>query len=430
MKNGKEKASPEDVALFRYGAISPLLHEDGPVRQRIVELSRRRHLIPGSDRTRVAPSTIADWLRAYRRGGFEALKPKRRSDRGQPRGLSADAVEILLAVKRDMPHLSVRLAIIEARRNPDMPAGMPLPPSTVHRLFAREGLMARDEAPPAQDRRRFAYEFAGELWMSDVMHGPKVRDSRGRARRTYLIAFIDDATRVVPWAAFALSEGVAAFLPVLRGALLRRGIPQRLYCDNGAAFRSRQLSAVCARLGIALIHATPRSPAGKGKIERWFRTVREQFLPGLSAQDAASLEALNRRLHAWVEGEYHHAPHRGLDRMTPLDKWASCGDRARRAAPGLDLDDMFLFEDRRLVRADRTVSLKGRHYEVEAHLVGRNVVLRHDPAAPPGRPLKVVSGGRPAGEAIPLDQHGNARARRQEPENALSFRSFDLPEED
>ncbi|WP_459874126.1 DDE-type integrase/transposase/recombinase, partial [Endothiovibrio diazotrophicus] len=176
-------------------------------------------------------------------------------------------------------------------------------PSTVHRLFSREGLMAKSLNPPADlDRRRFAFEHAGQLWSSDVMHGPAVRTNDGRRRKAYLIAFLDDATRVIPYAAFALAESTRSFLPVFKQAILRRALPERLYVDNGANYRSRHLALVCAKLGVALIHARPYRPQGKGKIERFFRTVRAQLLTRLTPDDTASLEQLNRRLWGWIEG--------------------------------------------------------------------------------------------------------------------------------
>ena len=193
---------------------------------------------------------------------------------------------------------------------------------------------------------------------------------------------------------------------------MRRGIPQRLYVDNGAAYRSRQLALVCARLGTALIHARPYQPAGKGKIERWFRTLRAGWLAHLDLAAVDGLDDLNRRLQAWVEGEYHNAPHRGLDGETPLDRWAAAGADVRYPDAGPGFDDLFLFEARRRVMKDRTVSLNGRLYEVDAALVGQTVTLRHDPAAPPSRPVQVVHDGRPAGQATRLDAYANAAVRR------------------
>jgi transposase InsO family protein len=381
------------IALFRYGLIADLVHLPPGTQglyQQLEAKAAKEYTIPGTHRTRVAAETLRDWLRAYRQGGFDALLPKPRADRGEPRRLPAAVVERLLSLKEADLSLSVRQLIAQARADGEIPAEVALPRSTVHRLLARHGLMRkRAEQPGDLDRRRFAFERAGQLWMSDVMHGPSVVVAGRQRRKTYLIAFLDDATRVIPAAAFALAENTRAFLPVLKQALLRRGYCERLYVDNGANYRSRQLGLVCAKLGIALIHARPYRPQGKGKIERFFRTLRAQLLTRLSPQDTASLEALNRRLWGWVEGEYHHSPHRGLDGLTPLERWAQTAQQVRFPEPELDLDALFLFETIRKVAKDRTVSLNGTLYEVDAALIGERVTLRYDPSAPPGRPIEV-----------------------------------------
>jgi putative transposase len=290
----------------------------------------------------------------------------------------------------------------------------------VHRLLSRAGLMHKAALDASnQDRRRFAFAHAGQLWMSDVMHGPSVAiPGRGR-RKCYLIAFLDDATRVVPYCAFALSENTQAFLPVFKQALMRRGIPQRLYVDNGANYRSQHLALVCAKLGVALIHARPYQPQGKGKMERWFRTARAQFVSRLTPADTDSLESLNRRLWAWVEGEYHQTPHRGLEDQSPLDRWAMSADQVRLPGASLDLDALFLFETKRRVQRDRTVSLNGALFEVDAVLVGHSVLLRYDPGAPPSRGIEIWHDGRFVERATPLDAYANCFVRRNRPTQNL-----------
>jgi len=295
-----------------------------------------------------------------------------------------------------------------------------LAPSTVHRLLARHGLL--EPAPGSanvHDRRRFAFARAGQLWMSDVMHGPAIAAQDKRKRKTYLIAFIDDATRVIPHAAFAFAENTQAFLPVLKQALLRRGCPERLFVDNGANYRSRHLALVCAKLGLALIHARPYQPQGKGKIERWFKTVRAQLLTRLSTEDTASVAALNRRLGAWIEGEYHQTPHHGLGGETPMDRWAGTAEQVQFIGPATDLDDLFLFETVRKVNADRTVSLNGIVYEVDAALVGERVTLRYDPSTP-GRAIQVCHDDKPLQQARPVDLYANCFVKRQRPTDTLS----------
>ena len=415
--NNSDDDLRQAIALFRYGVIADLVHlplGTPGIGDKLRDKASQPYTIPGSDRTHVAAETIRGWIRLYRYGGFEALYPKPRTDRGQPRRLPPEVAERLIALKVDNPAWSVR-AVIKAAREGGV--DHPLAPSTVHRLFSRGGLF--DKKPPdGADRRRFAFRDAGELWMSDVMHGPKVRLGQSR-RKTYLIAFIDDATRVIPFAAFATAENIQAFLPVFKNALIRRGLPQRLYVDNGAAYRSRQLVLICAKLGVALVHARPYQPAGKGKIERYFRTLRAGWLNHLDAQALDSLQTLNRSLWAWIEGEYHNTPHRGIEGRTPLEQWALASAAVRYPDATLDLDDIFLFEARRRVHKDRTVSLNGRLYEVDPLLVGQRVILRYDPEAPPTRPLDVVHDGKPAGKATRLDAYANTAVKRGYPSRQI-----------
>ena len=412
------------LALFRYGMIAEFLQQPAQSRglyARLREKAKGEYSIRGSHRTRVAAETMRHWLAAYRRGGFDALIPKGRSDRGRARALPQAVADALLTLKDEQAHLSIPQLIRAVLEAGHAPADLHIPPSTVHRLLSRAGLMHKPapESQASADRRRFAFARAGELWMSDVMHALSVGVEGQRRRKSYLIAFIDDATRVIPYCAFALAENTQAFLAVFKQALLRRGIPQRLYVDNGAHYRSQHLALVCAKLGIALIHARPYQPAGKGKIERWFRTVRAQFLSRLVCADTASLETLNRKLWAWVEGEYHQAPHRGLEEQTPLDRWAISADQVRLPDPHTDLDALFLFEAKRRVQRDRTVSLNGTLFEVDAALIGQTVTLRFDPGAPPSRGVELWREGVFLGAARALDAYANCFVRRNRPSQGI-----------
>ncbi len=411
------------LALFRYGLIADLIQLPAGSRglyARLREKAKVEYTIPGSIRTRVAMETLRHWLSAYRRGGFDALLPKGRCDRGRPRVLPQAVADALLSLKDTEPDLSIPQLIRAVYDSGAAPASLRLPPSTVHRLLSRAGLMHKASAEHnPQDRRRFAFAHAGELWMSDVMHGPSVAvPGRGR-RKCYLIAFLDDATRVVPYCAFALSETTAAFLPVFKQALMRRGIPQRLYVDNGANFRSQHLALVCAKLGVALIHARPYQPQGKGKMERWFRTARAQLVNRLTGADTDSLDTLNRRLWAWVEGEYHQAPHRGLEDQTPLDRWAMSAQQVRLPGAHVDLEALFLFEVKRRVQRDRTVSLNGTLFEVDAALIGQSVTLRYDPGAPASRGVELWHEGAFVGRATALDAYANCFVRRHRPSQSI-----------
>ena len=405
-----------EIALFRYGLIADLVQLE-PHHRGLYKLLRAKaagdYTIPGSLRRKVAAETIRGWLRDYRAGGFDALVPRVRADHGCARSIPPAVVDLLCQLKDDTPTLTIPALIKDARKNHGwlVTEEVKLPDSTVHRLLARRGLMKKKpEDPTSNDRRRFEHEAAGDLWMSDVMYGPKLREG-GHLRRTYLIAFIDDATRVIPFAKFTFSEGAIPYLSVLEQAIRRRGIPKRLYVDNGSAFRSRQLAYVCAKLGIALIHAKPYSPQGKGKMERWFRTVRMQFLASLTPEGQASIDIMNQTLAAWIEGEYHRAPHRGLGDEPPADKWARSSDGVR--MPAADVGDLFLAEQRRNVQKDRTVTLDGVAFEVDAALVGERVTLRFDPARRPDkRTVEVWHQGRRVETARRVDALANCFVKR------------------
>ncbi|MBP7685855.1 MAG: DDE-type integrase/transposase/recombinase [Deltaproteobacteria bacterium] len=404
------------VAVFRYGVIAEIAQQPPGtpgLHAMMVEKAQREYEIPGTKRQRIATETIRGWVRDYRRGGFEALKPRPRADIGSSRSIPATVVDLLCETKEEQPKLSIPLLIKAVRDEhaDEVPADLALPHSTVHRLLARRGLMQKssDEAT-TKDRRRFAFRDAGDLWMCDVMHGPRVTHE-GRKQKAYLIAFLDDATRVIPHAEFKASEGVAAFLPVFEQAILKRGLPRRLYVDNGSAFRSHQLQVACAKLNIVLIHARPYSPQGKGKMERWFRTVRLQLLPTLQPEDLRSLDTLNRRLAGWVEGEYHRAPHRGLENETPLTRWASTAQGVRMAPP--NAAECFRIDAKRKVARDRTVTLDGVAYEVDAALIGNSVTLRFDASRKPkDRTVEVLHQGKHVQHVRPLDTYANCFVKR------------------
>lgn len=424
------KKSPQDrsqeVLMFRWGVISDLTRElpgGELLTKRIREKAAQHYVIPGSTRTRIAAETIRGWLHDYKKGGFEALRPKVRKDIGKSRQIPDSVVEALLELKREKPSLTARDAISKVRGKLKVGVDVSLPQSNVYRLFHGAGLMDVERRTAAkQDFRRFSYPNAGDLWMADVMHFIGISDGN-RKRKTYLIAFIDDASRVVPFAEFHFTENASAFLQTFKQAVMRRGLPERLYVDNGSAMRSKALALVCAKLNIALVHSRPYAPQGKGKIERYFRTCRSRLLPNLSENDTTSLDSLNRALRVWIEGEYHHTPHNGINQMTPLDKWATCAQKVRLIDAATDLEDVFLFEDQRRVNNDRTVRLRNHLYEVEPHLIREKVVLRYNPETLGTRPIEVVFDGKKT-QAHLLDIYANARSKRHKPPSGLNFKDF------
>jgi len=373
-----------DVALRRYGIIAPLLSPDlGPgeawsIRADILE---RKHALSGEGKARaISARTLRRWLRAYRAGGFETLKPKTREDQGRPRRIDPAVLEKAVALREEVPERSARQIIDILVLDPNTPVGAgDLKPSTLARHLARLGKTRSLLKTPKHSFRRYEKERPNVQWQSDVWYGPYLPDPQNPStkRRTYLIAFLDDHSRLMTHGAFYPAEDLPNLLDALKKALLKRGLPTRLYCDNGVIYASKQFSRIVAELGIHHISARPYAPEGKGKIERFWRTVDSSFLPELRARPAASLEELNALFGAWLEQGYHHWPNREIGE-TPAARFARGMADIRLPDPAR-LAQVFLWREDRGVDKTSQVPLQGNRYEVDPRLAKRRVELRYDP---------------------------------------------------
>jgi putative transposase len=398
----------EKVALFRFGVISSLAGRKGLSWGEREELIRgivgTSWEIPGSPRTSLSRSTVLHWLSLYEQSGgqLEALQPHIRCDRGTSRTLDGETEAALVALKRELPAASLPVLLKVARQRKILGAGFSVSLPSLYRLFKRHGLDQDARLP--QDRRRFETELANDLWQCDCMHGPKVLVGE-KLRKSYLFAIIDDHSRLIPHAQFYLVENLEGFRDCLLAALEKRGLPRKLYVDNGSVFRSHKLKHGCARLGVALLHTTPYTPEGKGKIERFFGSLRKRFLPLL--QDPLSLEQLNERLAAWIETDYHSRVHSSTG-QTPLERYLAHLSLLRPAPR--DLRDYFRTSVRRKVDKDRTVSLYGKIYEAPLGLIGKVVnLLFHE--QDPSR-IEVLFDEKSQGFLVPLNAAINSRIRR------------------
>jgi hypothetical protein len=262
--------------------------------------------------------------------------------------------------------------------------------------------------PVPEDRRKFEAEMPNDLWQVDCMHGPRV-EHEAKRRKTYLIAFMDDHSRLVPHGEFFLSESVKSFLMALEGALLTRGLPRKIYSDNGPAFRSHHVEHVTASLGVALIHARPYKPQGKGKIERFFRTVRADFLTGFKGE---TLFDLNHCFQIWLNEIYHQRKHSSTG-QTPFARFTS-KMQCLRSAPD-NLKDHFRKAARRKVAKDRTISLNGQIFEAPVALIGKQVSVLFHPEQPDR--AEVLFKGESYGFLVPVNLAVNCRAKRDRNNN-------------
>jgi len=359
------------VAVFRFSVISDFVNGiqiANDERRRLIEdKCDRKWQIPFSEKTRISKGTIRRWIRLYTNGDLKSLYPKDRSDQGRSRIMDEDTCGALMELRLENQAITVPQLIKEMNRRKLITPGISLNNSTVYRFLHQQDLMSLTMHKP-KDCRKFEAELPNDMWQSDVMHGPMV-EFGGRMRKSYLIAFIDDHSRLIPHSEFYLSETTVSYLDAFKNALLKRGLPRKLYVDNGAAFRSKHLQYITASLNIALIHARPYKPQGKGKIERWFKTVRSCFL---STFNGKTLNELNDALDVWVNETYHQKKHSSTG-QTPFERFTSEME-CLRAAPE-NLKDHFRTVSRRKVAKDRTITLNGKLYEAPVALIGKQVEL-------------------------------------------------------
>ncbi len=363
-------------------------------------MAARVHEGPGGRRVTVSYSTLTRWRRLYESGGFDALVPSPR----QPAPRTPEEVLALAeALKRERPGRTAA----QVRRILRQTAGWAPSDRTLQRLFER--LELGRPAPAEEDRRAFGrFECArpNEMWIGDTLHGPAVG-----GKKSYLFAFIDDRSRAVMGSRWSHHDDVVRMAAAFRPALQARGVPKSAYLDNGSAFVDAWLLRGCAVLGIKLIHSRPGKPEGRGKIERFFRTVRDQFLVEVGdGEKIADLGEMNRLFQAWLETVYHRAVHSETGEA-PAARWEKASPEERAVPePGL-LREAFLWSERR--RADKTalVRMHGNTYQVPAWLAGQYVELVFDPFDLDR--IEVRAAGKPAGTAVPftVGRHRHPKTR-------------------
>ena len=406
----------QKIALFRYALIAPLVVETlprGELTRRAQDIAARPYDFPDSARRSVSVDTLLDWVLRYRQDGFPALAPKPRQDRGQARAIPPETASLIERLKRENPHRTGTALLRElALAHPQNQAG--LSASTLYRFLRARGLTERqlllDQTPA---HKKYEAQYANQIWQSDMLFGPWVRRPSGGKMQVFLQATLDDASRLIPHAQFYPNQGLDSYLDCLRQAVAARGLPSRLYMDNGKIYRSPQLARIAAGLGILIVHTPPYQPEGRGKIERFFRSVRQQFLAGLDLKVLLSLEQLNERLWHWIDTSYHRTEHSALG-TTPLLRWQRDIERIRQLPPATDLRRLFFHRVHRLVRRDSTFLLKHRFFEAPPHLAGKQIEVRFDPLDL--TQLEIYWEGQPQGLARLVDAVLNSQlpARKKE----------------
>lgn len=412
----------EAVALFRAEIIGALARSElshGELAAEIRKLAARKYRPPGRRATKqYGVSTLERWYYSYRRSGIEALRPDARSDRGRARELTPAQRELLLDVRREHPGASAALILRTLVLDGRLPKGA-VSVSTVTRLL-RDAKLPRGARPSGHTRLRWQADHPGALWHGDVCHGAALRVGQ-TTKPLRIHALLDDASRFVIALEAHHTEREDDMLDLFLAALRRHGAPDALYLDNGSTYRGDDLRLACERLGVTLIHARPGDAPARGKMERFWRTLRGGCLDHLGAM--TSLHDVQARLVAFLDEHYHRTPHGGLFGKTPSETWASASTRA---VDEPTLQTALTTLTRRRVRKDGTLDVRGQSWQVdESFLAGAIVtvavdltggaapVVEHDGRRYVLHPVDVVAAGKtrrkppaPPAPSVPFDPAG------------------------
>lgn len=405
------------VALFRLVVLGDLIHVDlGPGDQKrlLLERSQRTWTLPGGSTRQYSKRTIEAWLYAHRRDGFYGLMPTERRDKGATRVLTDQVQELILAMKREDPGRSVPLIIRELETNGVVSRGE-LKPTVLRRMLRSKGLSGPQMKVTAVERHRFVAESCNGLWQGDACHGPKVFDpAQGREVRAKIFGLLDDKSRLVTHLLGSFSERQEDFLRLLHESVRRRGVPRAILLDNHGSFTGSDVRITCAQLGIRLVFARPRDGQSKGKVERFWRTLRAHVLDRLQPGAVETLDELNLRISTWVHSDYNLRPHEGVGGRTPLSVFeedAAQGDISF-VEDQEELEANFVAHIQRTVQADATCSVAGVAYEGPQHFRGRKVTLYYA-VLKPGT-YWIEEGGVRA-PVTEVDAKANFRRRRKAP---------------
>lgn len=384
--------------------------EGKTIRKRIKEVAKHQFIDEEGFPRRFTWRTISTWFYRYKVSGVTGLDIKTRNDRGKARKTTPE--ELMEAINAVLPEFRqnrfTKLDLYRSCIHKGLLAQSQISQTNFYRYIREYDLLEKEPQKKSKRRMAFSMEYANQLWQADTLFGPHIKID-GKAVQTKLIAFIDDASRVICHAEFFTSETAWDLISAFRSGIYKRGIPEQLYVDNGACYSSLELKNVCDRIGCILRFTPVRDAAAKGKVERFFHTTRMQFL---SRQlDLSSLKALNSQLFRWIEDEYNSRPHSAIS-MKPIDRFAIDHKRINFLSPSEESDELFYAEETRTVKNDNTFPFKNVRYETPVILAGKKIEVRFDRRS--HHPLIIYYKGQRMGTATPLNPVANSKRKQKE----------------
>lgn len=368
----------QEIALMRYSVISPLisgLQDNYSSHEAFFrDASAKGIIAPDGTKKHYAPTTIKKWYNHYNQGGFDALIPSSRADLGKPRKLDDELQEQIKYLKSNYPRMSAAAIYRQLRDNGSI-RPEDLSESTVNRYL--NSLALEMKTATNQDMRRYERPHINEVWCGDSSVGPYLKTADGKKHKVYLIALIDDASRFIVGIDVFFNDNFINLMSVMKSAVAKYGRPQMFNFDNGSSYRNKQMELLAARLGSVIHYDQPYTPTQKAKIERWFRTCKDQWMASLDIRDFHSLDELRGNLMAYVN-RYNQTVHSSLKGKTPQDRFFSEPERIRRLSDEEICHD-FLLEIERRVSVDSVITIDQVEYEVDCRFAKQRIRLRYSP---------------------------------------------------
>lgn len=398
----------QQIALFRYAVIAPLETGTSDPSVSNNEFFRRAaqktYTGPDGKETTVGAGTIEKWHHAYAKGGFNALLPQSRKDEGISRKLTPDLQSDIRFLLSEHPRITAAEIHRILLSRGSICLGQ-ISVSTVER-FVRV-VRGEEQFTTNKDMRRYERPHINEVWYGDTCYGPYLKTPDGK-KRVYFIALIDDASRFIVGADVFFNDSYENLLTVIRSAVSKFGRPKLFSFDNGSSYRNGQMELLAARIGSSVHYCEPYTPTSKSKIERWFLTMRMQYLASLDMRDFHSLEDLRQNFADYVS-RYNQSTHSSLEGKTPQDRFFSEPEQIRRLTQE-QIDTCFLLEVERRVSADCVIVIDKTEYEVHYRYAKQRIRLRYSPD------MKTVYVVEPSGGLTPirlLNKQDNAVVKRE-----------------
>ena len=373
-----DQEKQHNIALMRYSVISPVisgLWEDySSLTAFFNDASAKGVLAPDGSVKHFAPQTIERWYRSYKKGGFDALIPTGRVDQGQPRKLDAELQEQIKYLKSNYPRMSAAAIHRQLQANGSIKAGS-VSESTVNRYVNQLALEMKTTTN--RDMRRYERPHINEVWCGDSSVGPYLKTSDGKKHKVYIIALIDDASRFIVGIDVFFNDNFVNLMSVMKSAVAKYGRPQMFNFDNGSSYKNKQMELLAARIGSVIHYDQPYTPTQKAKIERWFRTMKDQWMSSLDIRDFHSLDELRGNLLAYVQ-KYNQTIHSSLNGMSPQDRYFSEPNLFHRLSDE-KIEHDFLLEIERRVSADNVITIDQVEYEVDCRFSKQHIKLRYSP---------------------------------------------------